>query len=309
MKRFVLFALLTISPAIMLMAGEKVLESSQRKAPKWLYGMEKGYIITNAEARTLEGAREEAMLLVKERVLTSIAENVRTEARHDVTETVHNGEIESISQFAKQVRTRAAEIPYLSSISESKVESYYWEKVQLDKTTIVYRYNIRYPLPEIEVRFLVKAFKEDQARINSDIEAIKAVDFSTFASVEQMAEPFAKLKSLQAELSDEDPRRESCRAAQTHLQQQLANLRWVVLASDKNETTMMLYYGEHPVSCNQRLTLRSNCLTQIRYTSAEQQVRVSYNSDGCYADEDNYLDVTLMVGSRKVSEKVMITIQ
>lgn len=290
----------------MLMAGEKVLESSHRKAPKWLYGMENGYIITHAESATMEGAREEAFIQVKERVLTSIAENVRTDSRHNINETVHNGEIESLSQFSKQIRTEGANIPYLSSISESKVQDYYWEKVQVSKTQIVYRYNIRYPLPEIEVRSLVKSFKEDQARINSDIERLRTTRLSDYSSVEQMAEVIAKGKTLQTELAEGDPRRETCRAALSSVQEQLNNLHWVVIESDKQRATVALYYGEKPVSCDQRLTLRSNCYAQMKATSHGQQIVITYDADGCYDDEDNYIDISLMVGSRKVSEKVRL---
>lgn len=292
----------------MLMAGEKVLDSSHRKAPKWLFGMEKGYIITNAEAATMEDARDEAFILVKERVLTSIAENVRTDSRHNINETIHNGEIESLSQYSKQIRTRGADIPYLSSISESKVEDYYWEKVQVNKTKIVYRYNIRYPLPEIEVRFLVKSFKEDQARLTSEVERLRGIRMSDYSSVEQMIEVLTKAKSLLAELPSEDPRAATCQAAVTAMNNQLSNLHWVVTASDNTETVMTLYYGENPVRCNQKLTLKSNCLASINYITTGETIHVKYNSEGCYADEDNYLNVTLMVGSRKISEKVGINI-
>lgn len=305
MKRIVLL-LLMISPAICMMAGEKVLERSARRAPGWLYGMEKGYIIASAEERTIEAAREEVMLQVKERLLTSIAEHVRTEARHDIQETNHNGELESLSRFYKQVRTNAAAIPYLNGISESKVSDYYWEKVQLDKTTIVYRYHIRYPLPEIEIRMLSKAFKEDQARITSELETLRRTDFALCESVEQMTEAFVKARALQTELGEEDPRYETCRAALSSMQQQLVNLHWVLINSDKEEAVVMLFFGEKAISCNQRLTLRSNCLSKMNFISEGEQQRITYDSSGCYDDEENYIAITLMVGSRKVSEKIYL---
>lgn len=290
----------------MLMAGEKVLERSHRKAPNWLYAMEKGYIITHAEASTMEGAREEAFIQVKERVLTSIAENVRTDSRHNVNETIHNGEIESLSQFSKQIRTEGANIPYLSSISESKVQDYYWEKVQTSKTQIVYRYNIRYPLPEIEVRFLVKAFKEDQTRINSDIDNLRTQRLSDCGSIEQMAEVLSRAKGLMTELADSDPRKETCRTAVNALQNQLTNLHWIVTDHSQTEATLVLYMQEKPIDCNQRLTLRSNCYTQLKTISQGQETIINYNAEGCYPDEDNYVDVSFMVGTRKVSEKIKL---
>ncbi|HCS86978.1 MAG TPA: hypothetical protein DIW30_00620 [Bacteroidales bacterium] len=145
MKRLLIVYILCTFSFALLGANEKVVDRSARHAPDWLYGMQKNYIITTSEGSTIDIARDLAMQSVKERILTAVAEHVESEAQTSLTETTHNGDIETLTIFSKQIASHSAYIPFLNDVSEAHAEDYYWEKIQKDKNTFYYRYNIKYP--------------------------------------------------------------------------------------------------------------------------------------------------------------------
>jgi len=60
----------------------KVLEKSARKPPEWVNGIVKDYIIVSASGETAESAQSNALLRIKERIISSIAENIQTSSEY-----------------------------------------------------------------------------------------------------------------------------------------------------------------------------------------------------------------------------------
>lgn len=309
MKRLLIVSILCTFSFALFGANEKVVERSARRAPDWLYGMQKNYIITTAEGSTIDIARDLAMQSVKERILTAVAEHVESDAQSALRETTHNGDIETLTAFSKQIASHSAYIPFLNDVSEAHAEDYYWEKIQKDKNTFYYRYNIKYPFSSVQIRHIIAEFKQHEADLDARVQAFSQVDFSTFTSVEQMLNQCSDLRAFTKLLPAEDARTRTCGAIQDHYRTMLGNLRIHVLQVSRSQTDVQLCYGAKPVVCLSKPRLKSNCLTELRYVPFEdgRGGHVLYNYDaGCYDDEQNYLNISFSIQGKNISEKIYV---
>ena len=75
MKR--LLFILFLFPFVACMAQIRVVEKSGRQ-PSWVNGLEKDYIIVVGTAGNIQDAQQNALNMVKERIVSSVAENVQT---------------------------------------------------------------------------------------------------------------------------------------------------------------------------------------------------------------------------------------
>ncbi|HDP55418.1 MAG TPA: hypothetical protein ENN24_07065 [Bacteroidetes bacterium] len=89
MKRILLLSLILL-PLAACFAQVKVVESSARRAPGWINGLEKDYIIVVGTAANIQDAQQNALNMVKERIVSSVAENVKTSSEMKMQESTIN---------------------------------------------------------------------------------------------------------------------------------------------------------------------------------------------------------------------------
>ena len=127
MKRIFLLTtalLLTIAAV----AVDKVIQTSSRRAPKWIGGVEEEYIIVSAEAFTLELAKDKAITRVREQIIYAVATRVQTATTITMREVTDNGIIDSRREVNSALAVTAADIPYLADVSPTHAEDYYWSR-------------------------------------------------------------------------------------------------------------------------------------------------------------------------------------
>ena len=119
MKRLFCFAtaLLLLGAAV---AADKVVDSSARRAPKWIGGMEEDYIIVSAEAGTLADAQQKAMTSVREQIISAVATHVESATSITLYEVSENGDIQSRHEMKSRLSVEAADTPSLSEVSPSR---------------------------------------------------------------------------------------------------------------------------------------------------------------------------------------------
>jgi len=315
MKKLLFVLLVSTFSLLAFAKGEKVLESSSRQTPGWVYGMETGFIITTAEAGTMDNARALAMQQVKERVLSSVAEHVESESSMSSSEMVTESDIQSLSVFAKQIKTKAADIPFLNDISEAHVADYYWEKVRKPNDQIVYIYNIKYPFSDLQIRHIIKEWKDAQAL--SKLEAKELEDklaeysrlrFSSLPTVENMLEKVNEVQMLQKSLPEKDEKHiKACAAVIDGYKRQLGEIQ----IRQKNITREFCDYelmcGASVVTYQGKPKLKSNCLTEIQFEPTESGERIVYNYQaGCYEDEPNFIEITYTIFNKKITNKFFV---
>ena len=301
MKKILLlsFVLLTL-PALACAGGDKVVETSQKKTPKWVNGMEKGYIIESGTAASLDDAKDKAMLEVKKEILNSIVTNIKSESTMTQTELEHNGVFTTVNYYMSQINTKSVTVPYLSEISASKAEEFYWEKLKRDKE-IFYRYHIKYPFSELDLFRLADEFKMREAKLDKQMQSFVQDDFSTYTSVEQMTNRISELKAFETTLVPEDDRHQTCKEVLNKYNKYLSDIYLRQLETDHNQLTFAPYFGEHRLTTNLKVQLKTNCLSEMQYSTVGGVCRVTYNySAGCYDDEQNWLEVIMTINGKKI---------
>jgi hypothetical protein len=315
MKRVLSSIILTVFSLVAFAAGEKVVEASAKKAPDWLFGMETGYIITTAEGTTMEMARTLAMQAVKERIVSSVAEHIESEVSMMMSETTTNNDIEALTVFSKQVRSKSADIPFINDISEAHVEEYYWEKVQIEKNVYAYRYNIKYPFSSLKIRAIIMEFKEHQAELRriaqeraDKIQAFSQENFAGCNSVEEMIELSNKLNTFITTIPVDDQKSIStCHAIQQQYKKALAAIQIRVIEVTREYTEFELYFANKPISYYKTPKFKSNCLSEIAFVQGDLSSRIIYNYEaGCYEDDANNLEISYSILGNRIKQVVYI---
>lgn len=307
MKRLISFisALLLVGAAV---AGEKVVQSSSKRMPGWIGGMEEGYFIVSAQAETLEDAQEKAMTEIREQIVSAVATRVHSATSITMHQIDNNGDIDLRSEMKKELSVEAADIPYLSNISPSHAEDYYWAQIRRNDKSTYYHYHIKYPFSKGKLTMLANEYDKKQKQINDSLQAFASVNFADMEDLDQMLLRHTQLKQFASTLRADDSRQDIIKAVRNSYEQMLArNLHVEILSSHRDMTRAALYYGSQQLNCSALPKVKSNCLTAIELKNATDATVISYDFEsGCYEDEQNWLDITYNVLGKKYSTRAYI---
>jgi len=291
-----------------LFAADKVVQSSAKRAPKWLGGMEEGYFIASAEGQTLDEAQERAITRIREQIIYAIATNVKSATTINMKQVTDNGDIRLHEEVTGKVSVRAADIPYLANISPSHAEEYYWQKLRRSDKSEYYAYHVKYPLSNGRLRLLINDYEKQQQLINDTLQAFASTDFATYDDLDEMLQQHRRLKQFAESLPEDDSRQNICRAIRLTYERMITqNLQVEPLSSDKQETKVTLTYGARRISYSIRPKMKSNCLTAMQAKALGDATLITYDfHSGCYEDEQNYMDVIFTVLGKKISTRCYI---
>ncbi len=133
MKKITCAALLILS-GLVAFAQPKVVDKSGKK-PSWVNGLEKEYIIVVGSGSTIDEAQKSALMLIKENIVLSVADNVKAKSEVKKEESSYNNSVSTfLEKYTSQVTSESGKVPYLQGISLANANQYYWEK-QYDKST------------------------------------------------------------------------------------------------------------------------------------------------------------------------------
>jgi len=282
--------------------ADKVIESSARRQPKWIGGMQEGYFITSAQASSLEEAQQKAITALREQIVAAVATKVHSATAITLHEVTDNGSIQSHKELNSVLSVEAADIPYLANISPSHAEAYYWAKIRRADKSTYYHYHIKYPLSNSKLRMLVDDYEKSQKAIRDTLQSFASVDFSTYDNLEQILQVFNRLRQFDQTLHAE-AHHDMCSAIRQSYDRMLTgNLQVEVLSCSRDKTLTRLTYAGKPLSHNLRPKVKSNCLTAIEVTAQEAADQISYDfQTGCYSDDQNWLDITYTINGKKIS--------
>ena len=307
MKRIIFFTA-TLFFSLSLFAGEKVLQSSSKRAPKWIGGMEEGYFIASAEAPTLDEAQQNALIRIREQIIYAVATQVKSETTITLHSVSSNGDVDERKEMTGKISVRGADIPYLANISPSRVEDYYWQKIRREDKSEYFLYNVKYPLPNSRLRELIADYEKRQRALNDSLQAFASTDFADYNDLDAMLQQHSRLKQFARTLPAEDARQEMCNAIRQAYERMLTqNLHVKILSSDRQETRVGLVYGSKRITFTTLPRMKSNCLSVIEAQALGDATLITYDfSSGCYDDEENYLDINYMILGRRISTRCYI---
>ncbi|MDR0567496.1 MAG: hypothetical protein LBG47_10785 [Prevotellaceae bacterium] len=299
MKKILSTLSLSLLWAVALFAQQKTLEASGKK-PEWAKLLvETGYIITQSDAASLGEAQQKAMLLVKQEIVRSVAEQVISAATHSLQE---QG-LSVTESYTQSITAKANKVPFLQGISVSKVEDSYWEKLR-DKPSKkeLYRYYVKYPFSAAQLGKLVAEFREEDQKITRRIGELEALR-EQVESVEQIDAAVDELGSLAASL--EDSRKEKAALLQSRYRALYENLLIAEVEHTLGRIAYRLMLGERPVKTSRKPQVKSDCATVTQATVGD-TCSIAYRYDGCYADVENFVSVQYRLGHRNVLHRFLI---
>jgi hypothetical protein len=282
-------------------AQPKVVDKSGRK-PDWVNGVEKDFIIVSGSGATINDAQNSALMVIKERIVSSVADNVKATSVMQTEETNTNKSVYSFfEKYSSQVTSQSGKVPYLQGISLSNANEFYWEKLHEKKTgKTFYEYHIKYPFPEFELKKLVSDFKFRDKELTDNLNRIEE-EVETVTSIEQIESNLDELKALQNAFID--ARLDKVNTVSARYRGLFKSVELTEIDNNLGLLKFTLRLNDRIISTVKKPTVTSECAringTQNNITDWE----ISYNYDNCYEDPENNITVSFRFGNTPVSKK------
>lgn len=299
MKRLIAITLVFIT--VFGFAQQKPVETSSKKQPGWVNNLEKDYIIVSGSGPTAQDAQQKALTMVKERIVSSVAENVKTSSEMKVEEANFNNNISVfLEKFASTTKTTSGPVPFLQGISLSKVEEFYWEKFENKSTRSVYfNYHIKYPFPEIELQKLVFDFKQRDKELTKQLDdLLEAVD--KVPSVEVIEKNIGELKVLADYFMD--GRKDKANLGIKRYSSLFNSIELVELESGLGQLKYALRLGNRFIDTVRKPQVTSDCARITGTTNNKDHVLITYDYFNCYDDPENNIMVSYRFGNNTVKK-------
>jgi hypothetical protein len=122
--------ILLLSFGLVAFAQPKVMDKSGRK-PDWVNGIQKDFIIVSGSGPTINDAQNSALMIIKERIVSSVADNVKATSTMQTEEATTNKSVSSFfEKYTSNVTSESGKVPYLQGVSLSNANEFYWGKTK-----------------------------------------------------------------------------------------------------------------------------------------------------------------------------------
>lgn len=288
----------------------KVIEKSDKKAPAWYESAESGYMVASAEAGSMEEARQQCLESVKRQIIQSIAQNIEFSDSHTVKQVTGSGDriTEFLDQYTAQGSTKAASLPFIKGISLSKVDGSYWEKRQEKKSgKITYCYAIRYPFPESQHKALVAEFEKQDREMEDIIKGMEA-HIPDIASVEEIDQCLTQMRPA-VEYFFDKTRREWAEGVMRNYRQLPSSITAESKESAKDACLVSLYLDGKKITTSVMPKLTSNCASQLKAVPRGNEILITYSSEDCLDDEENFVELTFKLPGKSLKHKFFFQVK
>lgn len=299
MKRLLL--ILFLSPLVIAcVAQNKVVDSSSKRKPSWINGLEKDFIITSGSGSTVQEAQQNALNMVKEQIVSSVAENVQTTSEMRSEENTVNKISSYLEKFATTTTTTSGPVPFLQGISIAKVEEFYWEKLENKANrSIRFEYHLKYPFPRTEIWKLVEEFKKRDVEMTKQLdELVAAADNIT--DIDDIEKNVGELRILVDYFMD--GRKDKANLGITRYKALYNSIELVELESGLGELKYGLRLGNRMVSTSRKPQTRSECARVTSFINNKDYAIIKYDFFNCAEDPENNIMVTYRFGNNNVQK-------
>jgi len=290
-----------------LWAQFKVVDASQRREPSWVNALERNYIIVSAEGGSVQEAQQNALLFIKERIVTSVADNVQATSEIVTEESNVNNNVSTfLETYNATITTQSGDVSYLQGISLSKAEDYYWEQLLDKKAGIMkYRYHVKYPFPDFELQKLVMDYQIQQRKLSEQLQKLMEA-ISKVNTIEQINGNIAELQTLTDAFSD--GRKDRARTGITRYKELLNGMSLVETKNQAGEIRFVIKGGGRTFTTSKRPNVKSECARITGIKPQGNEWIILYNSEYCYDDPENHIEVNYRIGTSAVRNKFYFNI-
>ncbi|SDD13762.1 hypothetical protein [Williamwhitmania taraxaci] len=300
MKKIICAALLILS-GFGAFAQPKVVDKSGRK-PDWVNGLEKEFIIVVGSGSTIDMAQNSALMLIKQNIVLSVADNVKAKSELKKEESSYNNSVSTfLEKYTSQVSSESGKVSYLQGVSLSNASEYYWEK-QYDKSNkqTKYYYHIKYPFSEFEMKKLVSDFRMRDREMTENLDRLEA-EAEIVTSIEEMEKNLSELKTLQEAFID--ARKDKVNMVMARYQSILQSVELVEVDNSIGSLKFTLRLGNRTISTVKKPLVKSDCARINGTKNNVSDWEISYDYDNCYEDPENNILVSYRFGNANVSKK------
>lgn len=285
----------------------KIIDKSSPKPPGWLGAVEKNYLITSSNESTIERCKEDILRQIKLQIASSVSQRVNSTTTMTTEQTVSDQSITAfMEQLSEKSTIRTENIPYLTAISLSKAEDYYWE-LHRDKKSKVesYFYTVKYPFYESEIMELVMAFEEKEKSMNDQLQHyIDQVD--KIDRIEDIERNIRELNALYTYFTDS--RKERVTATILNYRNLYNAITIQRVNIEQGRIQFQLTVNGRAITTATKPTLESNCASDIHIVNPNSTtIEVAYSSANCFANEENYIHVTYKIGAKRIQERFIFS--
>ncbi|RPH33262.1 MAG: hypothetical protein EHM93_05495 [Bacteroidales bacterium] len=300
MKKYLLLVVALITTVGISLSQDKVIQKSG-KQPKWVNNLEKDYIITVGRGATSQEAQQNALTMVKERIVSSVAENVKAKTELKKEEANYNNNISVfLEKFASSTTIESGKVPFLQGISLSKVEEFYWEKLQGKDKKEYFYYHLKYPFPEFEMQKLVMDYKMRDNELTRQLEDLIA-QAESVETVEQAEKNIGELRVLTDYFMD--GRKNQAELGITRYNSLLGSIELVEVESNLGELKYSLRLGTKTITTVKKPITKSECARITSTINNQDHWLVKYDYANCYEDPENNILVKYRFGNTDVQKK------
>lgn len=287
-------------------AQDKVVERSGKR-PKWINNIENNHIITGGSGKTVALAQEEAINMVKEQIVRSIADKIIAKSEIIKTErTIDNNQSTLVENFKSKIISESGKIDFLNGININKAIDFYWEKLKDKKTkTYSFNYYIKYPFTQTELNSLIDNYKKKDKELTLELErCLEKTDNIT--STEQIATTIIELKQLREKFIDK--RQDKADLAIEKLNNMYRSADIQVLENRAGSISFSLSINNKSISSIIKPRIRSNCIKIVDLKKAGEKWILKYTSEDCYEDEENFVLLYMRLPNKSIKKKIYIDI-
>ena len=302
----ILSIILVLCTSLSLFGQYKVVESSTRRVPSWVNSVQDQYLIVSAEGQSIEQAKEAVLANIKKQITQSIASRIVSESNLFSSALQNDGSVSKTQVVETAIISRTAKLPFISEISLSKAEEYYWEKRHYKKRgEYLYFYAVKYPFSDFEMKKLIMDYEAHDKALNQQL-AEYEIAIDNVISVEDIDSYITKISAFKEEFDYTDPRFKQVEGLITRYKKLYSSIDMDAFQEKKGLIILTLSLGDKEISTSQRPLISSNCATELSFSYEGNVLMVRYNSDNCYADDENYVDIKYKFGSKYTTERVYI---
>ena len=310
MRKLLIIAFAMIFPlcACAQKKGFKLVEKSGNK-PEWVgQGSVKGYIIVQSDKATLEAAKSDAMQKVRAEIAESVATNVQRTIDSYSQRTIVDGNSTTNSTISIESTSKIAKMPAIQGVSITKAETY--QELYKNKKTGEQYYNlyVKYPFSNFDLVELVTAYEKHEKEINDKIAGYED-GLDNIETVEQIDDAITALGALTKELGTDDSRYFKVEGIINRYIGIYDNINIVIVDNTTGKLTIKLVYDGKTIATSQKPRVSSNCATQFNVNNVDDKLVINYNSEYCYSQDDNYIEVRFRFGSKYVKEKAYFKVK
>ena len=299
MKHF-LHTIILVSLIFSGCANLKVIERSANDKPSWIYGIEKDFLVGEGTGSDYNEAKYDALQMVKEKIVSAVAQNISFEQNIQVNETRYKRAIEFLEEYTSKTTSKTGNAAYLQGISLSKATDYYWEKQRENRVEKVFYY-IKYPFTESDIQLLIKEWEQQEEQLTQRLDTLKSanVDYKT---VESIIDEMEELKYLSDFFVDQ--RKTIAEISIKKLHGKLNSIKIVPEIDSLGIFKYHLQLGNDTIKTIQKPVIKSNCAGIKEVNTTQCGGLILYDYADCLVEDENFIEINYAFNEWNLNQKI-----